>query len=35
MLMAYKGKFPVLPYEKIRTYPLKTRKNKVEWSPSG
>ncbi len=27
--MDYKGKFPFFPYEKISTYPIKTRENKV------
>ena len=30
MPMEYKGKFPFFPYEKIRTYPIKMRRNKVE-----
>jgi len=29
MAMEYRGKFPFFPYEKISTYPLKNRKNKV------
>ena len=29
MPMEYQGKFPFFPFEKIKTYPIKTRKNKV------
>ncbi|HOT36139.1 MAG TPA: hypothetical protein PLT86_05700, partial [Candidatus Latescibacteria bacterium] len=27
--MEYRGKYPYFPYEKISTYPIKNRKNKV------